>query len=162
MPDSILGVTPPESTIYERIGKIASEWAWVEMLLGEALAHFCHADPGSMYVITHNVSVATQTDWLRTLTEIQVKDATTKKVILDLLGEVDDARTERNTIVHGTWRAHHEPGFAWVQTFKWDRAEVVRDELWSLGDLDAAAQNIASLQLMLANLGVKMGFLHIE
>jgi hypothetical protein len=117
--------------ILQRIGKIASEWAWVEMLLGEMLAHFCHADPGSMYVITHNVSVATQTDWLRTLAEIQVKDETTKKVILDLLNEVDGARTERNTIVHGVWRAHSEAGFGFVQTFRWDRQEVVRDELWS-------------------------------
>jgi hypothetical protein len=39
---------------------------------------------------------------------------------------------------------------------------VVRDELWSLGDLDAVAQNMASLQLMPANLGIKLGFLHFE
>ena len=160
MPIPVLGATAPESAILERIGKIASEWAWVEMLLGEMLAHFCSADHGAMYVITHNVSVATQTDWLRTLTEIQVKDDATKKVILELLNRVDDARTERNTVVHGTWRAHAERGFAFVQTFRWDRQEVVRDELWSVADLDATAEDIASLQTMLTNLGIRMKFLH--
>ena len=160
MPIPILGATAPESAILQRIGKIASEWAWVEMLLGEMLAHFCRADPGSMYVITHNVSVATQTDWLRTLAEIHVKDVATKKVILDLLKEVNDTRAERNTIVHGVWRAHTELGFGFVQTFRWERQEVVRDELWSAADLDATAEHIASLQTMLTNLGIRMNFLH--
>jgi hypothetical protein len=162
MPDPILDVKEPGPEIYQRIGQVAADWAYVEMLLGEMLAHFCHADHGSMYVITQNVAIATVTGWLRTLVEIKVKDATAAKVISDLLTDVDDTRTERNVVVHGVWKAADEPGFAWVQTFKWDRQEVARNELWSTGDLDALIQHIAVIQLMLANLGDRMGFLKFE
>jgi hypothetical protein len=159
MPDPLFQAVPPEPAIYERVGRIAAEWSWVEMLLGETLSHFCHADPGSMYVITQNVSAATVTDWLRTLVQIKVKEDTSAKIILDLLTEIDAARAERNTVVHGVWRAHEEPGFGWVQTFRWERSEVVKNELWSLADLDAVAEDLMRLQLMLGNLGIKLGFL---
>lgn len=162
MPSRILGVTDPDSEIYNRIGKVATEWSWIEMLLAEMLAHFCHADHGAMYVVTQSVSSASIIGWLRTLTDIQVKDQAQAKVVLELLNEVDDARTERNTIIHGTWRAADDPGFAWVHTLRWGRQEVAREELWSLADLDAAIHNLTQVQLMLANLGVKMGFLKLE
>jgi hypothetical protein len=70
MPDPIFRVKEPDPEIYQRVGKVAAEWAWVEMLLGEMLAHFCHADHGSMYVITQNVAIATVTGWLRTLVDM--------------------------------------------------------------------------------------------
>jgi hypothetical protein len=162
MPNPILGATAPDTEIYTRIGKVAAEWAWIEILLAEMLAHSCHADPGAMYVITQNVSAATITDWLRTLTQIQIKDAPSATVILNLLNEIDDARGERNTIVHGTWFAADEPGFAWLQTFKWERQEVARSELWSTGDLDAVIDNLTTIQLMLSNLGITMGFLKLQ
>ena len=79
MPNPMFQATAPEAAIYERVGRIACEWSWVEMLLGETLSHFCDADPGSMYVISHNVSAATITDWLRTLIQIKVKEDTSKK-----------------------------------------------------------------------------------
>lgn len=155
MPHPLLDTAPPEAPIYERIGKIASEWAWVELLLAEMLARFCQADPGAMYVVTQSVSGSTMTDWLRTLTQIKVKDLTSCKAILDLLTEIDDARTERNTVVHGVWKAHQEPGFGWVQTMRWDRSEVVKTELWSLSDLDEVIEHIERIQLMLGNLASK-------
>lgn len=158
----LLGVINPGPEIYQRIGTVAAEWAWLEMLLAEMLAHFCHAQPGAMYVITQNVSAASIIGWLRTLTHIQVKDANTLAVVLDLLNEVDDVRNDRNTIVHGTWRAADDPGFAWCQTFSWERKEVARSELWSVADLDDVINDLCRAQLMLANLGVRMGFLVLE
>lgn len=162
MANPILGVIDPGSDIYQRIGKVAIEWAWIEILLGEMLSHFCRADPGAMYVITQTVSAATITSWLRTLTQIQVHDGDSAKVISDLLNDVDDARSERNTIVHGIWWAADDPGFAWVQTARWEREEVTRSELWSIGDLDATIANMNAIQLMLANLGIKLDFFHFK
>ncbi|MEX2450433.1 MAG: hypothetical protein WD407_06215 [Rhodospirillales bacterium] len=141
MTNPILSTKDPDPQIYQRIGKIAAEWSWVEMLLSEMLAHFCRAGP-VMYVVTQRIATTTITGSLRTLADIQVKDSDAVKAILDLLAEVDIARAERNVIVHGAWRAAAEPGFAWVQTFKWSRQEVVRDELWSTSDLDAVADYI--------------------
>lgn len=162
MASPILGVVDPDPEIYQRIGKVSAEWGWIEMLLSEMLAHFCSAQPGAMYVITQNVSSASIIGWLRTLTHIQVKNADTLVVILDLLNEVDEVRADRNTIVHGTWRAADDPGFAWCQTFNWERKKVARSELWSLADLDAVISDLQRAQIMLANLGVKMGFLTLE
>ncbi len=159
MPSPVLDQKPPEPAILERIGKVASEWAWVELLLAEMLAHFCRADHGSMYVITQNVSSATINGWLRILTEIHVKDMAAKETILAMLKEIDDAREERNLIVHGVWKTHDTPGFAWVQTMRWERSEVFKTELWSVPDLDAAIENIVGCQTMLGNLGLKLGFL---
>lgn len=159
MPNPILAAADPDLQIYTRIGKIAAEWSWVEMLLAEMMGHFCSANPGAMYVVTQNVSNATLTGWLRTLIDIRVKDADTAKVISDLLTQVDETRAERNRIVHGTWRAADDPSTAWVQTFRWDRQEVARDELWSIHDLDDLVDTIQGLQLMLGNLGLKLGFL---
>jgi hypothetical protein len=163
MPDAILGERAPSAEVYRRIGQVAAEWGWVEQLLADMLAHFCHAEPGAIYVLTQNVSNSTVGSWLRTLIDIKIKDAHFAKIIADLLTEVDDARTERNVIVHGLWRGHEEgDGFAWVQTLRWDRAEVARDELWSLADLDESIDNIQKIQLMLSNLGVRMGFLKLQ
>lgn len=162
MPTPILGTADPDPTIFQRVGKIASEWAWVEMILSEMLAHFCQADHGSMYVITKNVSASTITDWIRTLTKIKVQPDTSQKIILDLLTEVDLARSERNTVVHGVWRAHDTPGFGLVQTFNWDRQEVMRDELWSTSDLDAVIEDLHDIQKRLSGLGLTMGFLTVR
>jgi len=159
MPDAILGLPECDATIYERIGRIASEWSWVESLLAEMLSHFCRADAGAMYVITQNVSSSTVSSWLKTLTEIRISDLQSRSVILDLLNEIDHVRAERNTVVHGLWSGYEAPGFGIVRTMRWDRAEVARTEMHSIADLDALIAHIRSIQLGLGNLGIRMGFL---
>lgn len=162
MTTSLLGSIDVLPDFQQRIGRIAVEWSWIEMLLGEMLAHFCKADHGSMYVITQSVSGSTITDWLRTLAQIKIKEDAGRKVIMDLLAEVDAARSERNTYVHGVWNGHEEPSLATVQTFKWDRAEVVQTSVCSVADLDDVISHLETVQLMLGNLGLGMGFLKAE
>ncbi len=162
MPDPILNTKTPDPEILMKIGTVASEWAWIEMLLAEMLAQFCDANHGAMYVITQNVSNATVTDWLRILTELRVEDGDTADIILDLLKQINDTRADRNVVVHGTWRGHNDPGFAWVQTVKWDRREVARDALWSVEDLNDLIDRITAIQLMLGNIGIQMGFLKTQ
>jgi hypothetical protein len=162
MTDPIFGVTDPDPEIYARIGKVATNWSRVETLMGEMLAHFCSADHGSMYVITQNVSNSTVVGWLRTLTEVRVKERDVSDVILNLLTEIDDTRAERNVVVHGIWRGHDAPGFAHVRTVRWERRDVAREELWSSNDLDDLISQIERLQLKLGNLGVTLGFLTRE
>lgn len=65
-------------------------------------------------------------------------------------------------VVHGIWTDDPDPKLAQVQTFKWDRAEVAKTEVWDTGDLDDLIAHIESLQLMLGNIGVKFGFLKLE
>jgi hypothetical protein len=141
---------------------VAAEWAWIELLLGEMLAYFCRADPGSMYVITQHTSASTVIGWLQTLIGLNVQDAQTAKVIQTLLQEVDAARAERNAVVHGVWRAAEEPSLAYQDTFDWNRQEVARHTLWSLADIEALVDDLTDIQLKLANLGIRLGFLKLR
>jgi len=159
MPHTIMGTPEPASDIYARIGQVAAEWSWLEKLLAEMLSYFCHADPGAMYVISQSASSANVLKWLRQLVELQVHEPATVKILINLLDEIDAIREERNTVAHGLWRAHEEPGFAWVHTLRWGRSEVARDEHWSLADLDALIEDIRRMQLAVGNLGLKLGFL---
>ncbi len=111
-----------------------------------------------MYVMTQNVSNSTVTDWRRTIGQIKLSQPDAFEVLKDLLLEVDAARTERKTVVHGTWLGHTEDGFAIVNTFKWERAEVSKDELYSIADLDDLIKQMEDLQLRLADFGIQMGF----
>lgn len=58
MPHSLLGSKQLSPEFYQRIGRVATEWGYVEMMLHEMLAFFCKAEPGSMYVITQSVATA--------------------------------------------------------------------------------------------------------
>lgn len=161
MPHKILGAPEPGPEILERIGRVASEWAWVESLLNECLAHFLGADHGSMYVLTYNVSNATVSGWLRTLTDIRAAPQI-HTALIQLLDDIDATRAERNVVVHGQWWAHDEPGYALATTLRMDRKEVVRSELWSVDDLDALIDHIRTLQLALGNLGLQLGYFKSE
>lgn len=136
IPDPILGASDCDPGIYERIGRIATEWSWVELLLSDMLSYFCRAESGSMYVITQSVSISSIIGWLQTLVEIKVQDLQTRDTLLDLLREIDSLRTERNTAVHGIWLGGGAPVFAMVQTMRWGRAEVVKSQMNSISDLD--------------------------
>jgi hypothetical protein len=162
MPHAILGTPEPDAAIYARIGRIAAEWSWLEKLLDEMLAHFCRADPGSMYVITQSAANSNVVAWLRVLTQIHIKNPETATVLIDLFNEIDAIRAERNTVVHGLWRGHADAEFATVHTLRWDRQEVARDELWSASDLDALIADVQRMQLTVGNIGLKFGFIKAE
>ena len=50
-----------EPEFHERLGRIITSWAVIESLQAEFLAHLLQADPGSMYIMTQNVSAKTVT-----------------------------------------------------------------------------------------------------
>lgn len=156
-----MGYEPPSPEILQRIGTVASEFSWIELLTAEMLSHFLSADSGSMKVLTQSVSNSTITDWIRVLVSMKVhpNDPDGAKIVTDLLQEVDDIRAERNTVVHGMWTAGIEPGIGNVQTMKWERSEVIKTEVWSITDLDDLILAIHALQHRLGSLGLGMGFL---
>jgi hypothetical protein len=162
MPHSILGAKRVSPEILEKIGTVVSEWSWVEGLLGEMLAHFCSSDPGAMYVITQNVGNSTVTGWLRTLVQIKIKNPDSAKVIGDLLTEIDNTRAERNAVAHGNWWGGDDPKVGHVHSLNWERSEVAKEVVWHIDDFDDLIGQIEEIQLMVANLGVRLGFLRRE
>ncbi len=145
-PHSSLAYAAIDETILNRIGRVTTEWAWVERLMGELLAYMCKADASRMYVITQNVSSSAVSGWLSTLSPIVFQSQPDRlSVVVDLLKDIDLARNERNDVVHGSWRGASSAGFAHVVTTKWDRQKVFKDAMWSVADFDELIADINGL-----------------
>ena len=65
-----------EPDFLERLGRIVTQWAFVEATESEMISHLLDADPGGMYVMTQSVSGKTLTDWIRTLVPIRLSHPT--------------------------------------------------------------------------------------
>ena len=76
-----------------------------------------------------------------------------------LFTRIDEARGERNSLVHGVWGPSSEKGAATVQTIKLDRNEIIRTELVTVRDLDELFKEITSIADELHAVGVKLGFI---
>jgi hypothetical protein len=145
-PQSDLAALPIDETILARIGRVTTEWGWIERLMGELLAYMCKADASRMYVITQGVSNAAVSGWLSTLAPMVFqRDPERLRIVVELLKEVDLARNERNEVIHGSWRGSSSPGFAHVVTTNWDRKEVFKDAMWSVSDLEQLIGDINGL-----------------
>jgi hypothetical protein len=140
------------------LGLIVSRWAYVEALEGEFLSFLTDADPGSMYTITQSVSGATLTDWLRTLSQVRFSSANMVANLGKLFTNIDETRADRNALVHGLWKPGPEDGTAIVQTIRWDRREVVREELVTAADIDELVERIIDINRELLMLGNSLGF----
>jgi uncharacterized protein YjbI with pentapeptide repeats len=110
-------------------------WSYVEQLQGRLLSFLLNAEEGRVFVISQNVSASTVTDWIRVLLQIPAIQATGIGNLSELLAEIDDARAERNALAHGVWFPARAPEAAEVQTVRWDRTEVVKVTLVTIGDL---------------------------
>lgn len=143
-----------------RLGRVATKWGTVESLMGEFLAFLLKGDPGSIYVVTSNVSQATVTDWIRTLAQIRFTNPNTLDGLGKLLTRIDETRAERNAYIHGLWVTDKsQPGTAMVQTIRWERREVVKHELVTSPDLDETVEAIEAIADELLMIGKKLGFL---
>ncbi len=145
-PQSSLAHAPIDETILIRIGRVTTEWGWVERLMGELLAYMCKADASRMYAITQNVSNSAVNHWLSILSPIVFQRRPDRlSVVVELLKDIDLARIERNDVVHGSWRGANNPGFAHVVTTRWDRNEAFKDAMWSVADFDELIADINGL-----------------
>jgi hypothetical protein len=139
------------------LGMIVSQWAYVEAYEGEFLSFLTDADPGAMYTITQSVSGATLTDWLRVLSQVRFSNSNMVDNLSKLFTKIDETRADRNAFVHGLWKAGPENGTAIVQTIRWDRREVIRQELVTVADLNEIIERIleviAELQMLAKSLG---------
>jgi hypothetical protein len=149
-----LDENPIDSELLVRLGKIVTLWAsvesWTAMLLGTLMG----ADLGGSSIVTNIVSNSTQVKCIRGLLGVE---ATAE--VISLLDRVDDMRAERNELVHGLWTAtDSSAGVAMVNTTNLDRAELIRDRLVTVADLDALVEHTEEWITDYATLGAKFGF----
>lgn len=159
MPHPLINNVFPDESIMSRIGTVAAEWSIIESLLEQLLAPLCGAQLGAMFVITRNSSSSSMVKWIKTLVDAKVDPPELAKRLDDVLTDIDIARDERNIVVHGVWVAANSPGFGTVQTIKFSRSEILRDELWSLADFDELIDHIIDLQGSIAEILFEMGIL---
>lgn len=133
-----------EAELLERLGRVVIGWARVERLVADLFSATLiksdagqPVDPGSLIIVTQNVSLATLTAWIRTMIEVRQTPDETALEIREMLNEVDELRAERNALVHGLWGTDKSlPGTVMVQTTRLERREMIRDELVTAKDLD--------------------------
>lgn len=140
-----------------RLGGIVVLWAHVEHWLSELLTALVEANPALMYVVTGNVSASTVAAWIRTLLDVRGDTDSIAQEVRQLLQTIDELRSERNTLIHGLW-AFDTPDTALVQTVRWERAEVVKQEVVTLADLDELSTAISEALEALRALGARHGF----
>ena len=79
-----------------------------------------------------------------------------KGTVLNLLTEIDDVRAERNALAHGLW--YPSPETAQAQTVRWDRTEVIKTTVVTIGDLDDLLRRIEDIVRKLRVLAGQFGF----
>jgi len=67
-------------------------------------------------------------------------------------------RAERNVYVHGLWAKADPPSLAIATTAKWDRREVVRNEVVEIDDLHGLLEEIEDIFRQLLSTGHILGF----
>lgn len=147
-------IPPP---LLEWLGRIIVTWSYIEMLSGNYLAHLMRAEIGAFQVVAHGVSHATIVNWIRTIAEIGYNETPAKTAILELLTETDALRAERNSLVHGQWMPHAEPGTATVQTANLERRRIVNTEFVTGASLEHLREIISDCLADWQNLCAAVG-----
>jgi hypothetical protein len=157
MPDLSSGVIDPE--LMQRLGQIVIRWASAEQWISALLATFAKADLGAMILITNNVSVSTQSRWIRGLMALRRHEAQHNKRVVALLNRADELRGKRNELCHGLWDTTGcEPKTAKVQTVNLERSQPLRDRIVTLDELDQLVVQIDKWIADYVELGRELGF----
>lgn len=134
-----------EAELLQKLGKLVTSWALVDQYMAHLFIGMVEGEPGSLYVVTENVSCNTISDWIGTLLDARSIDPPGyADKIREAIQEACDLRGQRNALVHGLWSTGHaEPGSVMVQTIRLERAEVVKGELVTGADLDELIDRIS-------------------
>jgi hypothetical protein len=157
--DAVLEENPVDQELLWRLGKIVTLWAsvdsWLAMLHGTLLG----ADLGATSYVTNSISDALQIKCIRALLAVHAHKEPATVQVTDLLDRADEMRIERNELVHGIWNGKGcESGTAIVNTVNLDRAEIIRDRLVTIADLNELIEHIEQWITDYATLGAAIGF----
>lgn len=127
-------IDPP---ILERLGKFVVHWSLLEALVSDLFVATISSEIGNLLVVTQSVSASTISGWIRTQISFRQTPPDVDEEIRSILGEYDELRAERNSLVHGLWGTDKSnSGTATVQTVRLDRRVPVVDRLVTATDLD--------------------------
>jgi hypothetical protein len=159
MTTAVLEENAIDPALLIRLGQVVVLWSslesWIALLLGTLMG----ADLGASSFITSSTSVALHTKCIRALLGVHAHKEPATEEVSRLLDRADELRSERNELVHGLWNAKDcDPKTAIVNTVSLDRAEIIKDRLVTIGDLDELIEHIEAWIKDYAILGAKIGF----
>lgn len=144
---------------YEALGRITTSWSFLEAMMNEFLGYMLKSEPGFVYVISQSVSNSTVIGWIRTTLKLHAFDAGTQQEIVRFLNRADEARAERNVLVHGWWLDSPDANAVHIRTVRYERKEIIRVEVHTLADLQSLQEEITDLVGDLKRLGIRLGFI---
>ena len=139
------GPEPFDPALLAAFARVIILWSYAEQLQGHLLSFLLNAEEGRVFVISQNVSASTVTGWIRVLLQIPAVQATGIGDLSELLTEIDEVRAERNALAHGLWYGAPSPKTAQVHTVRWDRTEVIKATVVTIGDLDDLLRRIEDI-----------------
>jgi hypothetical protein len=151
---------PVDPELLLRLGKIVILGSQFESWLSLLLATLIKADLGGSNIVTNTLSVSAKIKCIRGLLSVRANEeaAATAKVT-QLLDRADLIRTDRNELIHGEWNATGcEPKTALINTISLERAEIIRDRLITIPDLEELIAEIEEWIRDYVALGVENGF----
>lgn len=87
----------------QAIGRVAAEWSGLEFMFQSLIASVAEFDPFKSLVVTKAASINDWKTMLRTLVQIEYKDATADKELDTLYRKISKLQLDRNSIVHTHW-----------------------------------------------------------
>src|SRR5690606_24226857 len=127
-------------------------WSHLEHRVSDFFIALTESNPGSMIVVTANVSQNTITGWIRTLLDVYALPEDLTEEIRETLDEVDYLRAQRNALVHGHWTTSSEPGSAAVQTMRLERSFIANSLVVTPDDLCGLMREIQDVTIKLRDL----------
>lgn len=143
-----------EPELLQRLGLLVVRWAFVEQCVADLFILLTGGLPGTMPVVTANVSNRSLVEWTRTLMDIRYEseDWEIDKETREALLNVDELRAQRNALVHGLWGTEGPANSACVQTVRLDRKEIIQDVVVTAADLDDLIHDILDVTARLLSI----------
>ncbi len=142
-----------EPELLQRLGYLVVNWSLVEHHVSSLFVFLTEGEPGSMLVVTENVSQSVIVGWIRALLDLrQIIPTAWESEVREVLREVDELRIERNALVHGLWSTSGPENSVIVQTVKLGRRGIVQSTVQTVADLDDLINHVLDVAARLSDL----------
>jgi hypothetical protein len=146
-----------DPALLQQLGRVVVHWSYVERLVSDLFVWAVEGQAEPLTVVTANISTGTLSEWIRNVLDTREDYSDQANDIRDLLTDISEVRTERNTLVHGVWALSTVPPSAIVQVIRLDRSALVSELVVTPADLDALSHHICDLAIKLREILLKLG-----
>lgn len=146
-----------DPALLQQLGRVVVHWSYVERLVSDLFVWAVEGQAEPLTVVTANISTGTLSEWIRNVLDAREDYSDQANDIRDLLADISEVRTERNTLVHGVWALSTVPASAIVQVIRLDRSALVSELVVTQADLDGLSHHICDLAIKLREILLKLG-----